>query len=162
MYKLDEYTSEMRVIDDSCQIWHTQILNQKFKNLREGQFVRIRQATLTNHKNYNRVFGLKNHTNIMSLPYPCKFAEEMLFDDINETNRFEKEMLTSRLNSDQNTWKTPLPHPLIITQSKAASEDPLCLLAFLSKSSSDGLRCRFGVNAIVPDPTEDTKNTDCL
>ena len=84
--------------------------------MREGQFVRIRQATLQNHKNYTRVFGLKTHTNIMSLPYPCKIAEEMLFDETNETKRFEKEMLTTRLNSDQNTWRTPLAHPLIITE----------------------------------------------
>lgn len=42
MFKLDAYTSEIRVIDDSNEIWHAQVLNQKFKWLREGQYVRIR------------------------------------------------------------------------------------------------------------------------
>ena len=68
MFKLDDYSSECRVIDQSDEIWHMQILNQKYKDIKEGQVVRIRQATLQNHKNYNRVFGLKSHSNISSLP----------------------------------------------------------------------------------------------
>ena len=42
MLKLDDYTSECRVIDQSNEIWHVQVLNQKFKWLKEGNFVRIR------------------------------------------------------------------------------------------------------------------------
>ena len=42
MLKLDDYTSECRVIDESNEIWHVQVLNQKFKWLREGNYVRIR------------------------------------------------------------------------------------------------------------------------
>ena len=90
MLKLDDYTSECRVIDQSNEIWHVQILNQKFKWLREGHFVRIRQATLQNHKNYTRVFGLKSHSNILILPPYCKLAENMFFDEKNETYAFEK------------------------------------------------------------------------
>lgn len=93
MFKLDQYTSEIRVIDNSNEIWHAQILNSKYKWLREGSYVRIRQATLQNHKNYKRVFGLKSHTNIMSLPYPCKLAQEMLFDEVMATQEFEKDIL---------------------------------------------------------------------
>ena len=89
MFKLDQYTSEIRVIDDSNEIWHAQILNSKYKWLREGHYVRIRQATLQNHKNYQRVFGLKSHTNIMCLPYPCKLAEEMNFDEHSAIKDFE-------------------------------------------------------------------------
>ena len=42
MFKLDDYSSECRVIDNSNEIWHMQILNQKYKDIREGQVVRIR------------------------------------------------------------------------------------------------------------------------
>ena len=46
MFKLDDYSSECRVNDQSNEIWHMQILNQKYKDIKEGQVVRIRQATL--------------------------------------------------------------------------------------------------------------------
>jgi hypothetical protein len=42
MLRLDDYTSECRVIDSSNEIWHVQVLNQKFKWLKEGHYVRIR------------------------------------------------------------------------------------------------------------------------
>lgn len=84
MFQLDQYTLEIRVIDESSQIWHAQILKNKFKHLREGQYVRIRQATLQNHRNYHRVFGLKAISNIMILPEPCKIAGEMFVDDVTE------------------------------------------------------------------------------
>lgn len=42
IFKLDDYTSEIRVIDATNEVWHAQILTQKFKWLREGQYVRIR------------------------------------------------------------------------------------------------------------------------
>lgn len=80
IFKLDDYTSEIRVIDATNEVWHAQILTQKFKGLREGQYVRIRQATLQNHKNYSQVFGLKMHSNILALPSPCKLAFEMFLN----------------------------------------------------------------------------------
>jgi hypothetical protein len=46
MFKVDAYTSEIQVIDSSNEIWHAQLLNNKYKQLKEGQCVRIRQATL--------------------------------------------------------------------------------------------------------------------
>lgn len=46
VFKLDDYSSEIRVIDDSNQIWFCQLLNLKYRWVREGQVVRIRSATL--------------------------------------------------------------------------------------------------------------------
>ena len=82
IFKLDDYSSELRVIDDSNQIWFCQILNNKYRSLREGHFVRIRAVTLEHHQRYaeGRSFGLKNHSNIMTLPFPCFLAQQMKFD----------------------------------------------------------------------------------
>jgi hypothetical protein len=82
LFKLDDYSSELRVIDSTNQIWHTQILNLKFRFLREGQYVRIRAATLEHHDRCldGRSFGLKNYSNILSLPYPSHIAQSMKID----------------------------------------------------------------------------------
>lgn len=72
LFKVDDYSSELRVIDDSNQIWHCHVHHMKYRFLREGQYVRIRSATLEHHSKCadGRSFGLKNHSNILSLPYP--------------------------------------------------------------------------------------------
>ena len=37
--------------------------------------MRIRQATIQNHKNYEHVFGLKSHSNILQLPKGSKITD---------------------------------------------------------------------------------------
>lgn len=93
LFKLDDYSSEARVIDDSGEIWHFQLLNLKYRWLREGQYVRIRAATLANHAKYAKTFGLRHYSNIMSLPFPCALAQNMLFDEISAVQTFEQEQL---------------------------------------------------------------------
>ena len=84
LFKTDEYCSEVRLLDNSDQIWHCSVLNLKYRWLRQGQYVRIRAATLQNHaKGYERFFGLKSYSNILCLPYPCKLAQDMFFDEHN-------------------------------------------------------------------------------
>ena len=82
LFKLDDYSSELRVIDGSNEIWHCQVLNMKYRFLREGQYVRIRAATLEHHQNSfdARTFGLKNYSNILSLPVPSTLEASMIFD----------------------------------------------------------------------------------
>lgn len=46
LFKLDQYVSEMRVTDESGEIWTTQVFNVKYRWLREGQYIRVRGATL--------------------------------------------------------------------------------------------------------------------
>ena len=90
LFQIDDYVSELRVIDDSDEIWHCQANNYKFRHLREGYYVRIRAATLMYHdKDYERTFGLRAFSNILCLPYPCQLAQDMLFDEFNETRQFE-------------------------------------------------------------------------
>lgn len=77
MFRIDDYSSELRVIDESNEIWFVQVHNLKYMWLREGQFVRIRSATLEHHEKYTRTFGLKPYSNILSMPYPSHIAKEM-------------------------------------------------------------------------------------
>lgn len=118
LFKVDEYKSEMRVIDDSNEIWHTQIYNVKYPLLREGSYVRIRACTLYNfaNKGYERTFGLRPQSNILTLPYPCKLAQDMMFDEFSAKNEFEVKSLTqsgtvmhpivvSRITDKDLSWK---------------------------------------------------------
>jgi hypothetical protein len=90
LFKIDKYQSEMRVIDQTNQIWHVNTFNRKYQTLRQGQYVRIRAGTLVNHsKGYERTFGLRPYSNILALPFPCKLAEDMIFDEIAQHKEFE-------------------------------------------------------------------------
>ena len=42
----DQQTSDVRVLDESNEIWFTEIFNRKFKWLREGQYVKIKSASV--------------------------------------------------------------------------------------------------------------------
>ena len=43
-----------------------------------------------NHsKGYERSFGLRPYSNILTLPYPCKLAEDMIFDEVAQKSQFE-------------------------------------------------------------------------
>eukprot|EP00347_Sterkiella_histriomuscorum_P003620 403363589 len=94
VFRLDDYSSEMRVVDDSNQIWFCQILNLKYRWVREGQVLRIRSATLEHHDKYDKVFGLKNYSNILSLPYPSLLAKEMKYDMHQAERDLDKALLT--------------------------------------------------------------------
>ena len=76
LFKLDQYKSEMRVIDSSNEIWHAQVYNIKYRYLREGSYVKIRGCTLHNfvNKGYERTFGMRPFSNILTLPYPSMLA----------------------------------------------------------------------------------------
>ena len=89
LFKLDDYSSELKIIDESGEVWYCQILNMKFRWVREGQFVRIRSGCLDHYDKYENTFGLKPYSNILSLPYPCKIAKNMKIDyeAIKENNK---------------------------------------------------------------------------
>ena len=36
LFTYDQYKSEMRIIDDSNEIWHCHVYNNKYRNLKEG------------------------------------------------------------------------------------------------------------------------------
>lgn len=95
VFKLDDYSSDLRVIDGSNELWHCQILNLKYRFLREGQYVRIRAATLEHHQNSldGKTFGLKNYSNILSLPSPSAISQSMKIDQDTVTHAYERAQL---------------------------------------------------------------------
>jgi len=128
--------------------------------------VRIRQATLQNHKNYKRVFGLKSNSNILSLPYPCKLAELMVFDELDMVKVFEKELIYKSVDGVKN-YLAPLAHPIIISELECKKDDeneflPLSSLRQLidgdqgkqktpESTQKNLFRCRLNVNAVLPE-----------
>jgi hypothetical protein len=109
MFRVDDYTSELRVMDDSNQFWTCHIHNMKYRFLREGKYVKIRGATLEHHEKSasGRSFGLKNYSNIISLPYPSKLAQGMKIDVAALMKEFEREqLLLDTLNL----------HPIVVTR----------------------------------------------
>jgi hypothetical protein len=73
--------------------------------------VRIRSATLEHHERYaeGRSFGLKNYSNILSLPYPSKIAHDMKLDVTGATQSLERDLL--HLNLAENK----IMHPVIVS-----------------------------------------------
>lgn len=109
LFKVDEYMSEIRVIDDSGEIWHSSVYNIKYRSIKQGQYVRIRAASLANHLGYSKTFGMRPYSNILTLPYPCKLAESMMFDEQAESRGFEQTQLSSG---------STLMHPIIVSDIK--------------------------------------------
>ena len=159
IFNLDEFQSELRVIDQSGEIWHSQIHNRKFKNLKAGAFVRVRQATIQNHKGYKRVFGMKPQTNIMVLPEPSMIAKDMQLDCDKITKEYERELLTKGLEEVKGLSQ-PLEHPVLISHVKV--KDDLPLTSFNSifnpgkSAAKPSYRIRFGVTSISPDLYDDS------
>ncbi len=67
----------------------------KYRWLREGQYVRIRSATLEHHDKYNRTFGVKNYSNILSLPFPCQLAKSMNINQKEAMAELDKSLISS-------------------------------------------------------------------
>ena len=149
LFKLDDYSSELRVIDDSYQIWFCQVLNMKYRWLREGQYVRIRGATLEHHdRGYERTFGLKNYSNILSLPYPCHLVKGMKLD-YEKVDKAGKEMDQEFLLHEEKIM-----HPVIATQVTNPSVKSQYLRSFeyIYNENKPGevYRVRFSVQATQP------------
>ena len=148
MFRVDDYTSELRVMDDSNQFWTCHIHNMKYRFLREGQYVKIRGATLEHHEKSasGRSFGLKNYSNIMSLPYPSKLAQGMKIDVAALTKDFEREqLLLDTLNL----------HPIIVTRvtNEKYAHLPITSLDKIldtEETKSSVFRARLSVLAIRP------------
>ncbi len=79
--RIDEYSTELRLLDDSGEVWFCQGSFNKFRCLWEGAYVRIRSANLESHHKIEKTFGMKPHSNILILPYPCKLAQEINLEE---------------------------------------------------------------------------------
>ena len=81
MCKVDEYCSELRLLDSSNEVWFCQGYTSRFRYVWEGAYVRIRAASIENTYKLHNTIGLKQHSNILLLPYPCKMAQDLELDD---------------------------------------------------------------------------------
>ncbi len=111
IFRVDKYTTEIRVVDDSGEMWFGQVFTAKYRKLREGQYVRIRSACLEHHDKYERTFGVKAHSNILILPYPCQLAKDIIID----SGPIIKEADQKLLEEDH------IFHPIIATEIKDAA-----------------------------------------
>ena len=80
----------------------------KYRWLREGQFVRIRSANLEHYSKYDRTFGLKPYSNILSIPYPSFAVRKMQINSLEVMKNVDKELLL----------EDKIMHPVIVTQIK--------------------------------------------
>lgn len=109
---------------------------------------------------------MKSNSNILSLPYPCKLAEQMVFDELDMVRVFEKELIYKSVDGVKN-YLAPLSHPIMISELESKKDDetqdlPLSSLRQLidgdhgkqktPDSAQKGLfRCRLNVNAVLPE-----------
>lgn len=74
---------------------------------------------------------MKSNSNILSLPYPCKLAEQMIFDELDMVRVFEKELIYKSVDGVKN-YLAPLPHPIIISELESKKDDENQFLALSS------------------------------
>lgn len=129
----------MRVIDDSGEIWHASVYNVKYRTIKQGQYVRIRAASLVNHAGYHKTFGMRPYSNILTLPSPCKLADDMLFDEVAENKSFEKAQLAD---------SGILMHPVIVSeiQDRKLTQTVSTLAEAVEDKAQETHRVRFSVS----------------
>ena len=121
---------------------------------------------------------MKSNSNILSLPYPCKLAEQMIFDELDMVRVFEKDLIYKSVEGAKN-YLAPLPHPIIISELETKKDDENQFLALSSlRQLIDGdqngkqktpesaqknlFRCRLNVNAVLPEMGEQLSPLDFL
>lgn len=109
--------------------------------------MRIRAASLVNHAGYTRTFGMRPYSNILTLPYPCKLAGDMMFDEFAESRGFEQ----TQLASDQ-----IIMHPIVVSTIEGKISDEIENLCDVTKDSKVH-RVRVSVAA-----SSSTDATKCL
>lgn len=92
VFELDEYTNELKLKDQSGQVFYTLALKLKFPHLRSGEAVRIRSATYDETSVQKKVLLLSHYSNIVTFVSSSKVAKE-LKTKINEDRAVEKAAL---------------------------------------------------------------------
>ena len=93
-------------------------------------------------------------------------------DETRLTKEYEFNLLTQQIDPHLKTLHSPLSHPVIVTKLSSKKDDddkflvPSSLRNLIDSSSiktkdaKQQFRCRVSVNAILPDPLEETKAND--
>lgn len=74
----DEYTSDIRIKDSSDETWFINILRRKFPRVSEGEFVKIRSATIDKETEREKMLKLAPYSNIMTIVPFSKAKKEGL------------------------------------------------------------------------------------
>lgn len=77
VFELDEYTNELKLRDQSGQVFFTLALKLKFPHLRTGEVVRIRSATFDETSTQKKVLLLSHYSNIVTFVSASKLAKEI-------------------------------------------------------------------------------------
>jgi len=77
VFELDEYTNELKLKDQSGQVFYTLALKLKFPHLRAGEVVRIRSATYDETSVQKKVLLLSHYSNIVTFVSTSKIAKEL-------------------------------------------------------------------------------------
>jgi hypothetical protein len=86
VFDLDEYTNELKLRDQSGEIYYTLALKLKFPHLRAGSVVKIRSATHDETATNKNVLVLQHYSNIMTFIGCSKLATTVAQKVSNERN----------------------------------------------------------------------------
>lgn len=74
VFELDEYTNELKLRDQSGEVYYTLALKLKFPHLRTGSVIKIRSATHDDTAANKKVLVLQHYSNIMTFINSSKLA----------------------------------------------------------------------------------------
>jgi hypothetical protein len=77
IFELDEYTNELKLRDQSGEVFYTLALKLKFPHLRQGAVVRIRSASFDETSLNKKVLVLQHYSNIMTFLSSSKLASTL-------------------------------------------------------------------------------------
>lgn len=88
IFELDEYTNELKLRDQSGEVFYTLALKLKFPHLRQGAVVRIRSASFDETSLNKKVLVLQHYSNIMTFLSSSKLASTL--SKVTNDNTYEK------------------------------------------------------------------------
>jgi hypothetical protein len=77
IHDLDEYTNELKLRDQSGSSWFTLALKLKFPNIRTGDVVRVRSATVDETATTKKVLNMSHYSNIMTFIHGAKVTKDI-------------------------------------------------------------------------------------
>jgi hypothetical protein len=86
VFELDEYTNELKLRDQSGEVYYTLALKLKFPHLKAGAVVKIRSATHDITAQNKNVLVLQHYSNIMTFIGSSKLAATVSKNVTNERN----------------------------------------------------------------------------
>jgi len=97
VFLLDEYTNELKLKDNSGEVFYTLALKIKFPHVRQGSVVRIRSCTYDDTSLNKKVLVLQHYSNIMTFINTSKLAAS-LSSKVSDDKNSEKAALKSKVS----------------------------------------------------------------